>query len=192
MIDQALLRSKMEEITRHPLIKHFLSNPQCERLFHHVMEHPNCKEAEFLDFAFKQFYKHIRIMKYINSMIRIFSVDFDKRVRKNRHRFPLIIDGNSNIAEPPRGDIFDDYLNREEDLSEHIQDQLLYNAFLQLTDKQKQVFTQIYLHGASMQEIADSLGESRQNISKIHKRGLLKIRTMLTQEGKGNHKIESA
>ncbi|MEC1259589.1 sigma-70 family RNA polymerase sigma factor [Bacillus swezeyi] len=185
MIDQALLRSKMKEITEHPLVKHFLSDPRCDRLFRHVMEHPDSEEAEFLDLEFKQFYKDIRIIKYVNSMIRIFSVDFDKRVRKNRQRFPLIVDGDSNITEPPRGDAFDDYLNGEEDLSKHLQDQSIYEAFLQLTRKQREVLTQIYLHGASMQEIADSLGESRQNISKIHKRAIEKIRNMLNSKGEG-------
>ncbi|MEK5503253.1 sigma-70 family RNA polymerase sigma factor [Bacillus sp. FSL M8-0168] len=185
MKNLALLRSKMKEIRGHPLIKHFLSNPRCERLFHHVMEHPDSEEAEYLDLEFKKFYKDIRIIKYINSMIRIFSIDFDKRVRKNQQRFPLIMDDSDHAAEPPQGDVFDDVLNREEDLAEHIQDPLLYEAFMQLTDKQKQVFAHIYIHGASMQEIARSLGESRQNISKIHKRGIEKMRKCLNSKGEG-------
>lgn len=33
MIDQALLRSKMKEITEHPLVKHFLSDPGVSGFF---------------------------------------------------------------------------------------------------------------------------------------------------------------
>lgn len=103
MIDQTLLRSKIKEVTKHPLVKNFLSNPRYERLFNHVLEHPDSEEAECLDREFKRFYKNIRMIKYINSMIRIFSVDFDKRVRKNRERFPLMIDDSPNLSERPAG-----------------------------------------------------------------------------------------
>ncbi|MFC1286825.1 sigma-70 family RNA polymerase sigma factor [Bacillus paralicheniformis] len=192
MIDQTLLRAKIKEITGHPLVKHFLSNPRYERLFNHVLEHPDSEEAECLDREFKRFYKNIRMIKYINSMIRIFSVDFDKRVRKNRERFPLMIDDSPTLPEPPRGDLLDDVLEQEEDLSEHLQDPMLYEAFLQLTDKQKKVLAQIYIHGVSMQEMANSLGESRQNISRIHKRALEKIRELLNSKAEGNDNSESA
>lgn len=89
---QSLLRSKCKEIMKHPIVKHFLSNPQHYRLFKNVMESPNEKDARSLDELFKQFYKEIRIVKYMNSMIRIFSIDFDKRVRKNQKRYPLTVD----------------------------------------------------------------------------------------------------
>jgi len=64
MIDQTLLRAKIKEITGHPLVKHFLSNPRYERLFNHVLEHPDSEEAECLDREFKRFYKNIRMIKY--------------------------------------------------------------------------------------------------------------------------------
>lgn len=76
-------------------------------------------------------------------------------------------------------------MNLEEDLGQHIQDQNLYQAIQGLTDKQKSVLTKIYVHGAAMQEIADSLGESRQNISNIHKKGLENIRKQMAALEKG-------
>lgn len=63
---QGLLRSKCKEIMKHPIVKHFLSNPQHYRLFKNVMENPNEKDAKSLDEQFKQFYKEIRIVKYMN------------------------------------------------------------------------------------------------------------------------------
>ena len=48
-----------------------------------------------------------------------------------------MIDESPNLPEPPRGDLLDDVLEQEEELSEHLQDPMLYEAFLQLTDKQK-------------------------------------------------------
>lgn len=60
----------------------FLSNPKNQQLLRQVMEEPNEENAKKLDSEFKQFYQKIRIIKYISTMIRIFSVDFDKRVKK--------------------------------------------------------------------------------------------------------------
>lgn len=57
---------------------------------------------------------------------------------------------------------------------------------------EKKVLAQIYIHGVSMQEMADSLGESRQNISRIHKRALEKIRELLNSKAEGNDNSESA
>ncbi|MDI5789972.1 hypothetical protein PO124_21040 [Bacillus licheniformis] len=55
----------------------------------------------------------------------------------------------------------------------------------------EKVLAQIYIHGVSMQEIADSLGESRQNISKFIK-GTRKIRELLNSKAEGNDNSESA
>ncbi|MDI5789971.1 hypothetical protein PO124_21035 [Bacillus licheniformis] len=57
-----------------------------------------------------------------------FSVDFDKESGKPR-AFPLMIDESPNLPEPPRGDLLDDVLEQEEELSEHLQDPMLYEAF---------------------------------------------------------------
>ncbi len=185
---QSLLRSKCKEIMKHPIVKHFLSNPQHYRLFKNVMESPNEKDAKSLDELFKQFYKEIRIVKYMNSMIRIFSIDFDKRVRKNQKRYLLTVDhpeAGDRLPSETGSDAFEEFLDRQDDLSQHVQDYQLYQAIQNLTDKQKSVLTKVYLHGATMQEIADSLGESRQNISNIHKKGLENIRKQLAAQKKG-------
>lgn len=185
---QILLRSKCKEIMKHPIVKHFLSNPQHYRLFKNVMENSNEKDAESLDAKFKQFYKEIRIIKYMNSMIRIFSIDFDKRIRKNQNRYPLTVDhpeAGERLPVQGGNDAYEEFLNLEEDLGQHIQDQNLYQAIQGLTEKQKSVLTKIYVHGAAMQEIADSLGESRQNISNIHKKGLENIRKQMAALDKG-------
>ncbi|MDH6596144.1 hypothetical protein M2353_000845 [Bacillus aerius] len=78
-----LLKAKWKEIIDHPLIQQFLSNPKNQQLLRQVMEEPNEENAKKLDSEFKQFYQKIRIIKYISTMIRIFSVDFDKRVKKS-------------------------------------------------------------------------------------------------------------
>lgn len=172
---QGLLRSKCKEIMKHPIVKHFLSNPQHYRLFKNVMESPNEKDAKSLDEQFKQFYKEIRIVKYMNSMIRIFSIDFDKRVRKNQKRYPLTVDhpeAGERLPSETGSDAFEAFLDLQDDLSQHVQDYQLYQAIQNLTDKQKSVLTKVYLHGATMQEIADSLGSPGKTFPTFIKRGL--------------------
>ncbi|MDG4730135.1 MULTISPECIES: sigma-70 family RNA polymerase sigma factor [Bacillus] len=173
-----LLKAKWKEIIDHPLIQQFLSNPKNEQLLRQVMEEPNEENAKKLDSEFKQFYQKIRIIKYISTMIRIFSVDFDKRVKKKQQRFPLILDHSDTqeVKDPVQTDTYEAVLFNQQDLGEHLQDQTLYKAYQQLTDKQKMVLTQIYVEGQTMKEIADQLGETRQNISNIHKKALNKLK----------------
>lgn len=54
---QSLLRSKCKEIMKHPIVKHFLSNPQHYRLFKNVMESPNEKDAKSLTSYLSSFIK---------------------------------------------------------------------------------------------------------------------------------------
>lgn len=152
-----LLKAKWKEIIDHPLIQQFLSNPKNEQLLKQVMEEPNEENAKKLDSEFKQFYQKIRIIKYISTMIRIFSVDFDKRVKKKQQRFPLILDhpDTQEVKDPVQTDTYEAVLFNQQDLGEHLQDQTLYKAYQQLTDKQKMVLTQIYVEGQTMKEIAD-------------------------------------
>ncbi len=156
-----LLKAKWKEIVDHPLIQQFLSNPKNQQLLRQVMEEPNEENAKKLDSEFKQFYQKIRIIKYISTMIRIFSVDFDKRVKKKQQRFPLILDhpDTQEVKDPVQTDTYEAVLFNQQDLGEHLQDQRLYKAYQQLTDKQKMVLTHIYVEGQTMKEIADRLGE---------------------------------
>ncbi|EYB35184.1 RNA polymerase sigma70 [Bacillus amyloliquefaciens EBL11] len=188
---QVLLRSKCKEIMKHPIVKHFLSDPKHYEKFKNVLEHSDEKDAKSLDDHFKQFYKEIRIIKYMNSMIRIFSIDFDKRIRKNQKRYPLTVDqpeGGEALPYEMGKDAYEEFLRKQGDLSQHVQNRDLYEALQTLTDKQKSVLTNIYLHGATMKEIAESLGESRQNISNIHKKGLDNLRKQLDKKKKGENK----
>lgn len=80
------------------------------------------------------------------------------------------------MKDPVQTDTYEAVLFNQQDLGEHLQDKRLYKAYQQLTDKQKMVLTHIYVEGQTMKEIADRLGETRQNISNIHKKALNKLK----------------
>ncbi|WP_339998786.1 sigma-70 family RNA polymerase sigma factor [Priestia aryabhattai] len=186
---QTLLKEKWKEMMKHPIMNHFFHSTEHYQLLKNVLEDPSEENVKEIDQKFQHFYKEIRIIKYINTMIRIFSVDFDKRVRKNQDRFSLTLDHpkiSSSLSQEVKGDSYDEYIRKQKSIDQHIENKVLYEAFLQLTKKQKQVFTYMYVEQLNMQEIAEMLGESRQNISNIHKRGLKKIRNYIDPDSKGD------
>lgn len=180
---------KNSKVLNQPIVKQFLDNSRYYSIFVNVVRDPSSENIDLLNLTFKKFYKKVRMIKYINTMINLFSIDFDKRNRKNQKRHVLVLNAplqeSSSSAPVERIDTISDpkYVESSEpcikkcnDLTEYIEDKRLYDAFCKLTNKQRKVLNLLYIEGLTMQDIATFLGESRQNIFNIHKRSLEKLR----------------
>ena len=62
-----------------PIVKGFLANKNNYELVVKAIIEPNKTNREKVDQAFTEHYKKIKKIKYINNLIRFFSIDFDKR-----------------------------------------------------------------------------------------------------------------
>ncbi|KFN01826.1 sigma-70 family RNA polymerase sigma factor [Bacillus clarus] len=180
------------DILNEPIIPSFLKQKKNYQIFIEALQHPSQHNHNILDEEFKKFYKKIRIIKYINSLINIASVDFDKKIRKERERIQLVLDApivlnQSNevaskvdyIPGPLLLDVSDECLKASEDLREYVVNKRLYYALSSLTEKQITILNYIYSKGFTMQEIANQLGETRQNISNIHQKSIEKLKNMI-------------
>ncbi|MCY7631253.1 sigma factor-like helix-turn-helix DNA-binding protein [Bacillus altitudinis] len=167
-----------------PIVKRFLADPKNQQLFQEVTENPNEQNHLLLDRKFKVFYKKVRMLKYFSTMIRISSIDFDKRDRKIKQRFLLTLDAPLNNEEEKTSrietipdSVEDPFTTSCVNLAECITDPALYQTYSKLNNKQKKILNLMYIEGLIIQDIATFLGDSKQNINNIHKRSLSRLKS---------------
>ncbi|GAA0504399.1 hypothetical protein GCM10008986_34920 [Salinibacillus aidingensis] len=141
-------------------------------------------------------------MKYLITLIRYQSIDYDKKRRKLSERFPLIVD--KPLCDEEDGETVGSLLTMEhpdfeelfvkhnaQDLKDFVTSSALYNAIDTLTEKQRSVLKHFYVDNLSNKEIAHLYNESPQNISKLHQQALKKLRKHLGLESKNSGKRET-
>ncbi|AXN38554.1 RNA polymerase subunit sigma-70 [Peribacillus butanolivorans] len=163
-----------------PIIQLFLQNPEHLKIFTDTLDSPSTHNIGHLNETFKIFYYRARVYKYMCSLIYFFSVDFDKRARKQRERYRMVLDATPK----DNGRMIDrignldgrlEKLGETDELSSHISDEKLIEALKNLTTKQNLVLTMAFTYGLSNKEIAAYFHESPQNISSIRKQALKKL-----------------
>ncbi|WP_430742802.1 sigma-70 family RNA polymerase sigma factor [Bacillus atrophaeus] len=174
-----------------PIVKKFLLNSTNKKIFKEATKHPTLQNQQLLDQRFKKFYKKARILKYLTTMIKISSIDFDKRNRKMNQRFLLTLDAPIKQDEETTASRIDTIPDENEvdpltkcciNLDECITDPQLHQAYTNLNEKQKKILNLMYIEGLTLQDIATFLGDSRQNVFNIYKRSLNKLKQTCNQE----------
>jgi RNA polymerase sigma factor (sigma-70 family) len=176
-----ILVQKHTRLFEQPIIQLFLHDPKGLQIFMDTVDNPTLSNIHHLNEEFQLFYYRARVYKYLCSLIYYFSVDFDKRNRKQKERYPVIFDqsveGDFSISD--KIGYMDKQLEKigeTNELSSLVSDEGLHQAFRKLTIKQEQVLTMAFSYGLSNKEIAAYFDETPQNISSIRKQALKKIR----------------
>ncbi|WP_285768174.1 sigma-70 family RNA polymerase sigma factor [Peribacillus sp. SI8-4] len=182
------LQQQYSSFFEQPIIHVFLQNPEHMKILTETLDSPSSHNICHLNEAFQIFYYRAKVYKYMCSLIYFFSVDFDKRARKQRERYRMVLDeapGDTGrmIDRIGNNDVQLEKLGETNDLSSHITDEEMIKALQKLTAKQKLVLTMIFSYGLSNKEIAAYFHESPQNISSIRKQALKKLRKHYTDEG---------
>lgn len=181
------LHQRYASFFEQPIIQVFLQNPEHLKIFTDTLEAPSSNNICHLNETFQLFYYRAKVYKYLCSLIYFFSVDYDKRARKQRDRYRMDLDMTSLES----GGIIDrignldvqlEKMGETNDLSSHISDEELVKALQKLTPKQNRVLTMVYSYGLTNKEIAAHFHESPQNISSIRKQGLKKLRKYYLNE----------
>ncbi|WP_071392966.1 sigma factor-like helix-turn-helix DNA-binding protein [Bacillus tuaregi] len=107
-------------------------------------------------------------------MIYFYSIDFDKKLRKNRERNLLIID-----YLPEKGNSDNNIPISIGSLKEQIENSALYLALDELSNKQVKILELFYVYNFTNKEIADYFHDSPQNTSNLHKKALKKLKSAL-------------
>ncbi|KYD20096.1 sigma-70 family RNA polymerase sigma factor [Saccharococcus caldoxylosilyticus] len=165
-----------------PIVKGFLANKNNYELVVKAIIEPNKTNREKVDQAFTEHYKKIKKIKYINNLIRFFSIDFDKKIRKLNQRFLLTLD--QPLTEDNSLTMKDLLIDtntsvnviEQRSLKDQIENERLYQALDVLTQKQVLILEMIYVNNLSLREIANILDSTPQNVSNLHKRALKKLK----------------
>ncbi|MDM5312015.1 sigma-70 family RNA polymerase sigma factor [Peribacillus frigoritolerans] len=175
------LQQQYSSFFEQPIIQVFLQNPEHLKIFTETLDSPSTHNICHLNETFKIFYYRAKVYKYMCSLIYFFSVDFDKRARKQRERYRMVLDATPRdtgglIDRIGTLDVQLEKMGETNELASHISDEEMIKALKKLTAKQNLVLTMIFSYGLSNKEIAAYFQESPQNISSIRKQALKKLR----------------
>ncbi|BCB06002.1 sigma-70 family RNA polymerase sigma factor [Bacillus sp. KH172YL63] len=163
----------------------FISQPNNQEMIEDFLEQPSAHKEDRLNEAFKAHYFDIRFTSYVSSSLYFHSVNFDKSARKYSERHPLTLDNKENqeggafvdLIPDPAADIapFTNFST----LTECLENEGLLKAFESLTDRQKHILDLAYVQEFSDTDIAKVLGVSQQAVSKVHRKALRTLKTIL-------------
>ncbi|MFD1064726.1 sigma-70 family RNA polymerase sigma factor [Oceanobacillus locisalsi] len=177
-------------VFNNPILNKFIQDENNYDLLKQSILYPTAVNKEKVNKAFKNYYKHIQKEAYINKLIKFFSIDYDKKMRKIQDRYPVVLDNDihdqegttmKDLIESTPQNIAEQSYGYE--IRNHIEDEKLHNALTLLSYKQLAILDKLYLKNMTMKEIAESVNTTPQNISKQHKSILKKLKkTIQTKE----------
>lgn len=188
-------KERNKELFSQPIVKSFFEeNPTNLILLEASVVYKVEEASKQLDRLFAEHFFLYKLMKYISTLSYNFSIEFDRRRKKQKTRFPLLID-HSYENEDNNVSVLSDYLLEDknnsiddsfEDKNKHsiyqlIENKPLYQVLKKLTPKEKSIIELIIINEMKQIEIAKLFNESPQNIAKTKKRALKKLRSGLIE-----------
>ena len=169
------------ELMKNPLFQSFIQDEEHWRCYIEVSEKRQHETLQRLNKLFYMYYVEIRFIAYLTKLIHYTAINFDRKRRLERMRYPLTLD--QPISES--GDSWVDLVEGAKSEHREIEQQLLsfplFRAYKRLTEKQKEVLELFYSKGASDTEIAQASGVSQQAVSRRRKRALKKLRDVIKE-----------
>ncbi|MBD8589757.1 sigma-70 family RNA polymerase sigma factor [Peribacillus simplex] len=182
------------KIMVNPLLRGFLEDEEYFSLFEKAILDPTEENKDMVEEVFKSHYEKIRLESYLKNLIRYYSIDFDKKVRKIRGRFTLSLDKPIGFFESFKDLIVDenaeDFDSEPENktLRDEVDNELLVQALDVLTESQYKILDLIYIKNLSKSEIANLINSSPQNISQIHNKAIKKLKKSIAGENIENRR----
>lgn len=188
--DQYLLKftnSIYEEIKELPMIRQFILDGSNQELFKKAYVTGDIEIIEKLNLAFKAFYKRQKGIKYAIGIIKRYSIDYDKRVKKRNNRYLLTLDKPINNNDESTRLSFLELLQdtqqaefpglQQTEIFE-MEDERLREAVekAKLNPFQKKLLKLIYKDNYSQREISKMVGQTEQNIYYWHKKTINQLR----------------
>lgn len=183
------LQAFMEEnetLFQNQLVQSFLTQNDNITLLKNAICSPSAEHEQSLDDAFKAHHFKVRFLSYISSVLYFNAVNFDKKQRTNKHRFPLTLD--QPLSKGEEGLTHKDLIKTDKGVLEHLhwgsiedalENESLIKAVRKLTEKQRELLYLVYVLELTDTEVAKLTGKSQQAVSKMHKQALNKLRNWM-------------
>jgi RNA polymerase sigma factor (sigma-70 family) len=175
-----------------PIIQSFLQDKKHRELLRKAICFPTEQNRQFVDKAFQTFYGSVKALTYLSNLIYYNAINFDKTMKKHDNREMLTLDQPLQEEEGNESTTHKDMLYYSspdvtdriacETMADYVKDPKLYQAIQTLTPKQRDILTHRYVRGLPNKEIASLFDDSPQNISKLHKKALQKLKNHLRKE----------
>ncbi len=177
---------------KQPIIQSFLQDERHWRLVRQALCSPTEQNRQLVDEAFQVFYGRVKALTYLSNLIYYNAINFDKKMKKHNDREMLTLDQplqeeDGNKGATRKDMLYDPLPNIANEiacktLADHIEEPQLYQAIQNLTPKQLEILTHKYVIGLQNKEIAHLFGDSPQNVFKLHKKALQKLKEHLQKE----------
>ncbi|BAD63548.1 sigma-70 family RNA polymerase sigma factor [Shouchella clausii] len=172
--------------SEHPVLKSFLSIKEHHLLYQKVLDQPNKENVSELDLAFRLFFYELRLLKYVSTLIKNYTIDVIKRYMNHFKKHVYILDKDApadNVTNTLQSYFAVDFSTdpavlfdkKCESICQCVGNKQLKNALNSLTKRQLQVLELFYIYDMDNQSAAKYLNVSNQNISTIHNRALEKL-----------------
>lgn len=183
-------KKKMEQ----PIVRSFLQSKYNYNLFEEAITNPTPENKQILDQTFKSHFKKIKVIDYVSKLIHYYSIDLQKKITLNKQRNVLNLDSTvatkdgdmiskyDIITLDNEDNTYDKFIQNEDNLQSHLNDELLIKSFCKLSKKQIKILNLFYLEEYTNKEIAKILGESEQTISYNHKSAIKKLKQSMQIE----------
>ena len=177
-----LTKIKREKL-KDPLISNFLKEEENHKKYLEFIEFPSYETKNALDSSFKEYYKKVKVISYIDKLIHFFSIDLDKKKNRYQANHMLILDkpvreNDSMTMKDSLAATQPSVLNScEFPLEELFEDLHLYKDWNSLPLKQRKIITLKYQYNLKDVDIADILSETKQVISYNHKKAIKTLRS---------------
>lgn len=184
-------KKKNTEFLSQPIVQSFFDDSRNLSLLELSVVDGDIEAQNQLDRRFVEHFFLCRLIKYISTLSFRFSIDFNKRRRKQKENFPLLVDQPNNESNSTMLDYLSvtqeqlTIVNEGEssNIFELVVDEALYKILMKLGKKEKEVIQLILGDQLKQIEIARILNESPQNIAKTKKKALMKIRKQYEKRG---------
>lgn len=173
------------------IVQSFLQKTEHLELVKQAICFPTKLNKQAADEAFQRFYESVKALTYLSNLIYYNAINFDKTIQKHHNREMLLLDQplqgkdeegatHKDMLYQPASDIVDVIVG--ETISDYVEEKRLYQAIQTLTPKQQQILTYKYVHGFKNKKIAEVFEDTPQNVSKLHRRTLKKLKDYLQKE----------
>lgn len=172
-------------IIRDTILDGFMSIEANREIYKRYLDNPITKHQVELDKHFKKHFYMIRCISYFVKMIHFESKHFDRKQRERNKTSQLYLDkvnesGQRNVELiPDQHQESKSYFHTN--LVETIENPILYNSILNLTDRQKNLLYYLFIDNMKNIEVAMLLGITQQAVSKAKKVMLNKLRKEMLQ-----------
>lgn len=177
-------RKDNHEFFSQPIVKGFFENDSNLKLLEQSVVYEDDEAYELLDKRFVEYFYLYRLVKYISTLSFHYSIDFDKRGRRRKDRYRLILDKPIKDLENDEN-MYDfiafkngnfEIIDVDVELLDLAESGSLYKALQRLTSKEKQILNLLFIENRKQVDIAKMFGDTPQNIGKIKKKALEKLR----------------